>query len=308
MRKYILISVLLVCIYGCGKENPGDRVKDLENENKNLELKLQELSTEKKASSDVIKDVSTLIMNIQETENMLDEKKHRLHSAEEVNADDVKAEILKSIQTLYDNLDKYRKKSVELQTKLDSFIASDTEHNEEMSSLNNVIRRKVIKIERMVRQVDTLKKHVTHLEDKQEELTNKIGNLKSELDVKENEVSTKELEIKNLHQEINTIFYVIGSSKELRSKKIIVKQGVPLIRSLNPFSKNFVLGPDFAMAGFTQDESTLTKFRIEGKIKKILPYRNKNLYEITYEEGLSLINIKDSKSFWYQKYLVVVTK
>ena len=121
------------------------------------------------------------------------------------------------------------------------------------------------------------------------------------------EVSRKELEIKNLHHEINNIFYTVGSSDELRRKKIIVKKGIPLVRSLNIYSKNFVLGPDFTLAEFKQEKSTLTKFRIDGKIKKILPYRNKHHYDISYENGLSFINIKDSKNFWHQKYLVVVT-
>ncbi len=35
MRKYILISIILVCTYGCGKENLEDRIKDLEKDNKN---------------------------------------------------------------------------------------------------------------------------------------------------------------------------------------------------------------------------------------------------------------------------------
>ncbi len=309
MRKYLLISFILVCVYGCGKENPKDKLKNLENENKKLGLKLQKLSTDHEASSDVIKDVNALIKNIQATENEIEERKHRLHIAEEVgNTVDTKEEILNSIQKLYDDLRRHRKMAVELQTKLDSFVTSDTQHDEEISSLKKVIREKTIKVERMVSQVNILKKHVNHLEDKQEELTNKVGHLKTELSVKENEVSRKELEIENLHKEINTIFYIVGSSKELRKRKVILKKGIPLLRSLNPLSKNFVLGPDFPLAEFKQDKSTRTKFRIEGKIKKILPYRSKNHYDISYENGLSFINIKDSKSFWYQKYLVIVTK
>ncbi|MEE9193204.1 MAG: hypothetical protein V3U21_01585, partial [Thermodesulfobacteriota bacterium] len=108
--------------------------------------------------------------------------------------------------------------------------------------------------------------------------------------------------------EMNTIFYIIGNSKELRRKKIIVKKGIPLLRSLNPFSRNYVLGQNFTLAEFKQEKSTLTEFRIDGKIKKILPYRNKNHYDISYENGLSFINIKDSRNFWHQKYLVIVTK
>ncbi|MHC4268278.1 MAG: hypothetical protein ACYSWS_05540 [Planctomycetota bacterium] len=308
MRKYILIFIVLVFAYGCSKENPEDKIKDLENQNKNLGLKLQKLSTDQEVSSDVIKEVNTLIKNIHETENKIEERKHRLRSAEEVeDSVGMKEDILNSIQRLYDDLKRHRKKAVELQRKLDSFVSTNTQQNEEISSLKNVIQEKTIRVERLVRQVDTLKKHVTQLENKQGELTNKIGHLEGELNVKEIEVSKKELEIKNLHQEINTIFYIIGNSKELRRKKIIVKKGIPFVRSLNPFSKNFVLGPDFTLAEFKQEKSTLTKFRIDGKIKKILPYRNKNHYDISYENGLSFINIKDSKNFWIQKYLVVIT-
>ena len=94
----------------------------------------------------------------------------------------------------------------------------------------------------------------------------------------------------------------------MRRKKIIVKKGIPLLRSLNPFSRNYVLGEDFTLAEFKQEKSIITEFKVDGRIKKILPYRNKNHYDITYENGLSFINIKDSKNFWHQKYLVIVTK
>ncbi len=309
MRKYILISIILVCTYGCGKENPEDRIKDLENENKNLGLKLQKLSTDLESSSDVVKDINALIKNIQETENKIEERKHRLRSAKEVeSAVDMKEDILNSIQGLYDDLKRYRKKAVELQKKLDSLVATNTQQNETISSLKITLEEKTNKVEDLVKEVDSLKKHVTHLENKQGALTNKISFLKSELNFKEKEVSRIELEIKNLHQEMNTIFYIVGDSKELRRKKIIVKKGIPLLRSLNPFSKNYVLGENFALAGFKQEKSTLAEFRIDGKIKKILPYRTKNHYDISYENGLSFINIKDSKNFWHQKYLVIVTK
>ena len=55
------------------------------------------------------------------------------------------------------------------------------------------------------------------------------------------------------------------------------------------------------------EKKLLTKFSIDGKIKKILPYRSKSNNDVTYKDGLSFINIKDSKNFWMQKYLVIVT-
>jgi seryl-tRNA synthetase len=213
----------------------------------------------------------------------------------------MKGEILNSIQELYDELKRHREKAVVLQRELDSLVATNNQQNESIALFRNVIQEKTIKIEGLVKNVDSLKKHVTRLENKQEELTNNISDLKSEIYVKENEASVKELEIKDLRQKMNTIFYIIGNSKELREKKIIVKKGVSL------FSSNYVLGENFNLAEFKQGKSSLTEFEIDGKVKSILPYRNKDHYHMSYENGVTYIIVKDPKNFWHQKYLVIVT-
>jgi hypothetical protein len=172
-------------------------------------------------------------------------------------------------------------------------MARNTKQNETIATLTAALEEETIKVGDMSNKIGNLNKHITHM--------------KSELNIKEKEIASKEMEIKSLHQEINSIFYVIGNSRELISKKIIVKKGIPLLRSLNPFSKNYVLGEDFTLAEFTHERSILNKFSVDGRIKKILPYRNRSHYDITYENGLSFVDIKDSKNFWHQKYLVIVT-
>ncbi len=155
MRKYILISIILVCVYGCGKKTPKEKIKNLENINNNLSLKLEELNTEREVSSAFIKEVNALMKDIQATENKIEVRKNKLYSVKEVeDTVDRKEEILDGIQELYDGLNRHRKKTDELQRKLYSFKASETQNYEEISSL---------------------KKYVTQLEKKQEELTNEIG-------------------------------------------------------------------------------------------------------------------------------------
>ncbi len=86
----------------------------------------------------------------------------------------------------------------------------------------------------------------------------------------------------------------------MRKKKIIDIRGI--------FKNNYVLGSDVTLAEFKQGKSTThTKLRIVGKVRKLLPFRNKDHYDLSYENGLSFLKIKDSKNFWLQKYLVVVT-
>ena len=294
MRKYILIPIIVVCVYGCGNGGLEERIKGLENENKDLGLKLQKQGTGLESTTGVINDVTALLKNIQETEIKIGRKELKLRNTIEMeSAVDMREEILDSIQGLYDDLKRYREEAVKLQEELDSLMARNTKQNETIATLTAALEEETIKVGDMSNKIGNLNKHITHM--------------KSELNIKEKEIASKEMEIKSLHQEINSIFYVIGNSRELISKKIIVKKGIPLLRSLNPFSKNYVLGEDFTLAEFTHERSILNKFSVDGRIKKILPYRNRSHYDITYENGLSFVDIKDSKNFWYQKYLVIVT-
>ena len=294
MRKYILIPIIVVCVYGCGNGGLEERIKGLENENKDLGLKLQKQGTGLESTTGVINDVTALLKNIQETEIKIERKELKLRNTIEMESTvDMREEMLDSIQGLYDDLKRYREEAVKLQEELDSLMARNTQQNETIASLTAALEEETIKVGDMSNKIGNLNKHITHM--------------KSELNIKEKEIASKEMEIKSLHQEINSIFYVIGNSRELISKKIIVKKGIPLLRSLNPFSKNYVLGEDFALAEFTHERSILNKFSVDGRIKKILPYRNRSHYDITYENGLSFVDIKDSKNFWHQKYLVIVT-
>jgi len=294
VRKYILIPIIVVCVYGCGNGGLEERIKGLENENKDLGLKLQKQDTGLESTTSVINDVTALLKNIQETEIKIGRKELKLRNTIEMESTvDKREEMLDSIQGLYDDLKRYRKEAVKLQEELDSLMARNTKQNETIATLTAALEEETIKVGDMSNKIGNLNKHITHM--------------KSELNIKEKEIASKEMEIKSLHQEINSIFYVIGNSRELISKKIIVKKGIPLLRSLNPFSKNYVLGEDFTLAEFTHERSILNKFSVDGRIKKILPYRNRSHYDITYENGLSFVDIKDSKNFWHQKYLVIVT-
>jgi len=294
VRKYILIPIIVVCVYGCGNGGLEERIKGLENENKDLGLKLQKQGTGLESTTGVINDVTALLKNIQEAEIKIERKELKLRNTIEMESTvDMREEILDSIQGLYDDLKRYREEAVKLQEELDSLMARNTKQNETIATLTAALEEETIKVGDMSNKIGNLNKHITHM--------------KSELNIKEKEIASKEMEIKSLHQEINSIFYVIGNSRELISKKIIVKKGIPLLRSLNPFSKNYVLGEDFTLAEFTHERSILNKFSVDGRIKKILPYRNRSHYDITYENGLSFVDIKDSKNFWHQKYLVIVT-
>lgn len=322
MNKQILISIMLVTVFGCGNENMKERIKDLEDEKHNAQLQLQEQSTRLEATSDVINDVTSLIKSIHETELKIDDKKRIVFNAVDVEKNvGAKEEILSAIEGLYDELKIHRQRADELQKKLDSFTDNKTQSNESLSSLKTVINEKSLNIDNLEKKIGILKSQIAHLETLQGELSDqinsytdlaneksaKIGYLKNELASKDQALSKKEREINTLQDEINTIYYIIGESEELIQRGIVTKRGIPIISKFNPFSKNYALGPDCSSSKFKQEKKTKTIYRMSGKIKAILPYRDKEYYDVYYEDNVSVINIKDPRNFWYVKFLVIAT-
>ncbi len=322
MNKRIVISVILVCVFGCGNEHLKEKIKDLESEKQNAHMKLQEQSTRLEATSDVIKAVTSLIENIHETELKIDDRKQRLRNVESVeNSVGAKEAILSDISGLYDELKMHRQRADELQKKLESFVETNTQTEKSLSNLKNVVKEKSLKIDDLEEKIDSLKRQIAHLENLQGELTNKINSyaesakehnakisrLENELVLKEQVLSGKESEIKKLNEKINTVYYLIGESDDLINRGIIAKRGIPIINTLNPFRKNYTLGPNCSSSKFKPERKAKTIYRMSGKIETILPYRDKEFYDIYFEDGVSVINIKDSKNFWYVKYLVIAT-
>lgn len=318
---------MLVSVFGCGNEHLKEKIKDLEDEKHNAQLQLQEQSTRLEATSDVIKAVNSLIKSINETELKIDDNKQKLRNTESVtesveNGVDAKEVILSDIQDLYDELKMHRQRADELQKKLDSFVDnSDSNTDESLSALKTIIKEKTLKIDNLERQIGSLKKQIAHLDKLQSELSNqvhsysnsskekssKISFLKKELLLKDKALSGKELEIDKLQEEINTVYCLIGESDDLIKSGIIVKRGIPIINTINPFSKSYSLGRNCTSSKFKHEKKTKTIYRMNGKIEAILPYRDKEYYDIYYEDGISVINIKDSTNFWYVKFLVIAT-
>jgi hypothetical protein len=69
MKKYLLILIILVSAFGCGKVALEEKINDLESENTDLDIKLKKQSAVLESSTDVIKDVTALIKVIHETES-----------------------------------------------------------------------------------------------------------------------------------------------------------------------------------------------------------------------------------------------
>jgi len=104
---------------------------------------------------------------------------------------------------------------------------------------------------------------------------------------------------------INTVYYAIGTEKELKANKVITKEG-----GFIGIGKNTELTPDNNTAYFTKsDLTTLNAISLNAKFKRLLTTHPAGSYKITGNKTADSLIITDRNAFWSEdKYLVVAVK
>jgi predicted nucleic acid-binding Zn-ribbon protein len=196
-------------------------------------------------------------------------------------------------------------KSKEEQIKQDiqSIYELMAKNKSRMASLSKKLKTANTKIEGLEQMIATLEAQLNEKDVQIGELTNKIEQLNIELSnltvnyeslEQENEVKTEKL---------NQGYYVIGTSKELKEKGIITKEGgfVGLGKTTN-------LKKDFNRDYFTRIDITQTMvIPIGAKKVKILSSHPSGSYKLVGDKPVEKIEISNAEDFWSaSKYLVIV--
>ncbi len=112
-------------------------------------------------------------------------------------------------------------------------------------------------------------------------------------------------EISAMRNEINTVYYAIGTMKELKSNGIITKEGgfIGIGRTAN-------VKQDFNVSYFT--EANLTQLKaipLNAKFAKLLTSHPSDSYKISGNKKVDSLYINNASSFWSEsKYLVIIVK
>jgi len=104
---------------------------------------------------------------------------------------------------------------------------------------------------------------------------------------------------------INTVYYAIGTSKELKDNNVIDKTG-----GFIGIGRNSTMKPNFNSAYFTKGDLTkLQVISLNAKFKKLLSPHPTDSYKITGNGGVDSLWITNQSSFWRDtKYLVIAVK
>lgn len=104
---------------------------------------------------------------------------------------------------------------------------------------------------------------------------------------------------------MNTVYYAIGTEKELKENKIITKSG-----GFVGIGKNSELTPDKNTSYFTKtDLTTLNALSLNAKFKKLLSTHPAGSYKISGNKTADSLIITDKSAFWSEdKFLVIAVK
>ncbi len=196
-------------------------------------------------------------------------------------------------------------KSKESQIKEDIQAIYDlmTKNKNRIGSLSKKLKDANLKLEGMELMIENLQKSLDLKDGEIADLKTKIEALHIELASLNTNYKAAEEESAAKTEEINSVFYAIGTTKELIEKHVITKEG-----GFIGIGKTTKVKEDFNKDYFTKiNAEQTTSINIGAKKAKIITTHPKGSYKMVGEKPVEKIEITNSKEFWsVSKYLVVI--
>jgi hypothetical protein len=118
-------------------------------------------------------------------------------------------------------------------------------------------------------------------------------------------INIQRAQVAELTAEMNTVYYVTGTIKELKTKGIVNKEG-----GFIGIGRTTKINPEVDNAKFTQAD--LTNFKgisLNGKFRKFITTHPDNSYSISGDDKSDYLTITNRVTFWGEsKYMVVALK
>lgn len=284
MKKLFSLTVITAVLFSCSnpetENNTNPEFQKLSEENQ----KLKEETAKKE------EEINSFIESFNEIQKNLDEIKER--------------EKLVAVNTSDPELQNSKKQEIADDINLINELL--VKNKEKISALNKKLKKANLKIEELEKMIERLTKQ---LEDKDTE----IASLKETLE-KANaaykdlfvEYNARLDEIENQTNKMNTAFYAYGSSKELKEKGVLTKEG-----GFIGIGKAEKLKDDFNKEYFTQiDIMEVKSIVLACKKAKLITSHPTSSYKFEGPEGkVEKLVITNPENFWgTSKYLVIVTE
>jgi hypothetical protein len=285
MKKLIYLLLFLPFFIAC---NNGDKAKleQLQKEN-------QQLLGEQNKKDSTINDFLESINSIEENLSTVKAKENLISESTKNNNEikiDTREKINQDIQEINNLMEKNKKLISSLRGKL------------KKSDLK--IAELQVLIENMTKQLADRDAEITTLKEELVKLNFAIEVLNKKVDSVSVDNQNKNVVINKQTEDLNTAYYVLGTSKELKEHNVITKEG-----GFIGLGKTKKLKGDFDQNYFTKvDISKINSININSKKAKVLTSHPAGSYKLEKDgKVFTKLVITNSAEFWKaSKYLVIV--
>ena len=280
MKKLILILTLFSLGFAACN-NKTEEVNTLADSLSNVNDGLKMVVTEKDAS------IESFIVAFNEIQENLTEvkAKQKMISTNSSDAElkkNMKEQIIDDIQSINELMDKNKQKISNLRSKLEKSNGKVDELEKMITFLTTQLEERDLEIVDLKNQLERLNIEVTESTAKYEEKT------------EESDQKTAQL---------NTAYYAIGTSKELKEKGVLTKEG-----GFIGLGKTKKLAGDFNKNYFTKVDILQNKsFSLNAKKAKLITTHPSSSYKIEGVKTADKLTILNPQEFWgASKYMVLV--
>jgi predicted RNase H-like nuclease (RuvC/YqgF family) len=275
----LLLTIGSLSITSCG----GDKEKEVNPLADSLQSVNGELSGKLGEKELALQEFITNFNEIQENLNAIKEKEKIVSSNS--TQGDVKSkedQIKEDIQAIYDLMSKNKNR---------------------IGSLTQKLKNSNLKLEGLEKMIENLQNSINLKDEEIADLKTRMEGLNIELSNLTTNYQEVETENQVKTNEINTAYYAIGTSKELKEKNVISKEG-----GFIGIGKTTKVKSDFNKEYFTKVNIEQTaSINIGARKAKIITTNPSSSYKIIGEKPVEKIEITNAKEFWSaSKYLVII--
>jgi DNA repair exonuclease SbcCD ATPase subunit len=278
--KILCVALGLALSFGACKNSEEKPVNREADSLKNVNDKLSGTLNDKEV---VIQEFVESFNEIQENLNSIKEKEKIVtHNAAKGDVKNKNNQIKEDIQAIYDLMNKNKTR---------------------IASLSEKLKNSNLKISGLEKMIENLQNSINLKDEEIAELRTKIEGLNIELTNLNTNYKAVEAESAQKTDALNTAYYAIGTSKELKEKKIIAKEG-----GFIGIGKSTKLSEDFNRDYFTKiNTEQTTTINLGAKKVKLVTNHPHNSYRLVGEKPVEKLEITSVKDFWSSsKYLVIV--
>lgn len=168
---------------------------------------------------------------------------------------------------------------------------------------NKVLRQSIETLKAQIAQqegtIETLRSELAAANIKVERLTANVDSLNTQVATVTEEKQQAQAQSEALTNELNTVYYAVGSKKELKEHKLI---------ETGFLRKTKVMPADFQQSYFTRgDRRTLSTIDTHSRKAKVITSQPADSYEITTDAaGNKVLHITNAQAFWTKSNFLII--